>query len=377
MAPQYKAGDYYVGTDGNWYAYDATNGSWVGSSPTAAQKPASKAFFKNRVVAPKGAPSSGTVRVEVLRTKPGVPTKQNSLRYPNDIKDKDTDYVLFQFGKYKPPFSGKTSVGAQLDPNRTKVSSGSKYAAYNASILGKLDSVAGMESIILYMPQDIQSETKANWQGKSFSNLGREGLKLAGGNFSGPGNEYNLGQGMNNAIKALITGAINQVPGVGGNLTLNDTLGVTEGVMLNPNVEVLFDSPELREFTLKFKMTPHDDTEAKTIKQICNTFRKASVPYFDRGATRNYQATGLSGGNVIGVPLVCNVSFMTGSEYNQFVPQYKQTVIQSVQINYTPDGAYATYSGGSPVATELTVKFLETKLIFAEEINTAGEGATL
>ena len=68
--------------------------------------------------------------------------------------------------------------------------------------------------------------------------------------------------------------------------------------------------------------------------------------------------------------MVCNVSFMTGSELHKFLPQYKQTVIQSVKVNYTPDGAYSTYSGGSPVATELVVQFLETKLIFAEEINT-------
>ena len=235
--------------------------------------------------------------------------------------------------------------------------------------------VSGVSPIILYMPQDVQTETKGNWQGKSFSNLGKLGLQ-AGTNFNADLNEYDVGTGMTNAIKALITGAINQVPGVGGNLTLNDTLGVTDGVMLNPNVEVLFDSPELREFSLKFKMTPHDATEAKIIKKICNTFRKASLPFFEGGGSaiggtnNNYQAPEIQGGNVIGVPMVCNVSFMTGSELHKFLPQYKQTVIQSVKVNYTPDGAYSTYAGGSPVATELVVQFLETKLIFAEEINT-------
>jgi hypothetical protein len=39
-----------------------------------------------------------------------------------------------------------------------------------------------------------------------------------------------------------------------------------------------------------------------------------------------------------------------------------------VSANFTPDGAYATYEDGSPVATELTVSFIETKLIFSEEI---------
>ena len=37
-------------------------------------------------------------------------------------------------------------------------------------------------------------------------------------------------------------------------------------------------------------------------------------------------------------------------------------------INYTPDGNYATYGDASPVAYEIKLSFMETKLLFSEEI---------
>jgi len=373
MATNYKNGDYFY-EGGKYMVYQ--DGTWKAQTSITLQNKQVTAPPNAAAIAAAATPSSSTpaptpkpqaaVGAIVLKA-PAVPPKDKSLRYPNDIKNEETDYVMFQFGRYRPPFNNTNTQTPQA--GRANVSSATKYGRYNLSASMKLQEVSGVSPIILYMPQDVQTETKGNWQGKSFSNLGKLGLQAS--NLSANLDDYNVGQGMNNAVKSLITGALNQVPGVGGNLTLNDTLNVSEGVMLNPNVEVLFDSPELREFSLKFKMTPHDATEAKIIKKICNTFRKASLPFFEGGANkRNFGAQELTGGNVIGVPMVCNVSFMTGSELHKFLPQYKQTVIQSVKVNYTPDGAYSTYSGGSPVATELVVQFLETKLIFAEEINT-------
>ena len=52
--------------------------------------------------------------------------------------------------------------------------------------------------------------------------------------------------------------------------------------------------------------------------------------------------------------------------------RYKTCAITKVSVNYAPDGVYATFEDGSPVATELQVSFLETKLVFAEEITVNG-----
>ena len=63
---------------------------------------------------------------------------------------------------------------------------------------------------------------------------------------------------------------------------------------------------------------------------------------------------------------------MRGAIEHKALPRYKMCAITSVDVNYTPDGAYATYNDndnpGQPVAIELSIGFQETKLVFAEEI---------
>ena len=44
--------------------------------------------------------------------------------------------------------------------------------------------------------------------------------------------------------------------------------------------------------------------------------------------------------------------------------------VTQVDVNYTPDGAYATYNdpAAQPVSIELSINFQETKINFAEEV---------
>ena len=70
----------------------------------------------------------------------------------------------------------------------------------------------------------------------------------------------------------------------------------------------------------------------------------------------------------IKIPNFCRVSFMRGSNLNPDVAQYKMCAITQVDVNYTPDGTYATYEDGSMVAIQLTLNFQESKLIFASEV---------
>jgi hypothetical protein len=71
----------------------------------------------------------------------------------------------------------------------------------------------------------------------------------------------------------------------------------------------------------------------------------------------------------IGVPNLCRISFMRGATEHNVLPRYKMLAVTEVSVNYTPDGAYATYrDDGQPVAIELTLNFQETKINFAEEV---------
>ena len=306
-----------------------------------------------------------------------------SLRYPNsDYFEKDSDYMMFEFGKYIPPFlpemvQDRLALG---EAGRNEDIS-SRYIGYNqsSSNFKPITDSKRYRPVILYMPQDISTEVKTSWNAKAFSSMGRGLVAAANGDFNKLG-DYNVPQGLKNTFASLFTQGINAIPGVAGNLSLNDVTGSTRGVILNPNVEVLFDQPDLREFGLKFKLTPHNQEEAKIIRAICRTFQRASLPGFGDDTASSWLDEGgnnvggsdkvsIGGGNMITVPHMCRVSFMKGQGLHPYLTQYKTCAITRVQVNFTPDGNYATYADGAPVATEISLDFLETKLIFDQEIS--------
>tara|TARA_B100001769_G_scaffold102893_1_gene79795 strand:+ start:9013 stop:10341 length:1329 start_codon:yes stop_codon:yes gene_type:complete len=307
------------------------------------------------------------------------PTK-DTLRWPKDINGgvgSGTDYVLFQFGKYKAPF------GNEGNPDNTNA-----YFQYQSS--AALDEWVG-NGIILPMPQDLGNESSSNWQGKTFTGIGRAAIAgAAGGNASFATSK--LGQPLQNikAITAALTAAgLNVLPGVGGNLSMNDITGSTQGIVLNPNAELLYDSPELREIGFTYKLVARNKDEADIIQRIIEEFRSHSLPSWgdqNNPATFTWDANeknkdgngkhekqvmdgeGQGGDTFIHVPNLCHFLFMKGDAINPKLIQFKPCALANVSVNYTADGTYATYLDGAPVAVELGLKFQETKVIFRSDV---------
>ena len=88
-----------------------------------------------------------------------------------------------------------------------------------------------------------------------------------------------------------------------------------------------------------------------------------------QGATGEGGETRIAGENFIRVPHLCKFTFMKGSKPHGWISQFKPCAISNIVVNYTPDNTYATYSDGSPVATEIRLNFQETKLIFRDEVD--------
>ncbi len=312
---------------------------------------------------------------------PGGGTK----RWPNDQIQEKTDYVFFQFGKYIPP----------LSQDALNDSGNNKLRSYDQSI-ARMKVDTNLPSIMLPIPQDLSNTLAAGWQGKAFTGLGRAAVAaMAGGEISAMATKIKDYTGNLKAIQESLTSSVlNLVPGVGGNLDVNDISGATRGVVLNPNAELLYDAPELREIGMSFKMVPRNDTEAKIIRDICQIFRKAALPTWGasdgddggsvKGLTQITQAgpkdiltvgdtdKDFKGENFIRVPRLCKFTFMQGNRTHDYLTQFKPCAMSTVVVNFTPDNTYATYHDGSPVATELRINFQETKLIFAGEVKMNG-----
>lgn len=335
----------------------------------------------------------------------GEQTENNaSLRWPADAYvNEETDYIMFKFGKYEPPlgegrkFKGKTAEDVVSARNKAIESGKVGYWKYKNS--SNLEVISGtplndggeVGPIILPMPQDFQDIMEQNWQGKQFSRVGMTALSgLAGKNFSDITDASSDVRGNLKALGGALTASgMNKIPGVGGNLTLSDVTGSVWGSVLNPNVETLYESPQQREFSMTYKLVPRNDTEANIIKDIVRTFRYAAAPGWgdrtahggwsinNRGTDNDIKAkkTNLKGEgmgdvseNFITVPWLCQFVFQKGSKPNTNLPIIKPCAIKKVGVNYTPDGTYATYGDGSMLSTEITLTFLETKLIFKQDI---------
>lgn len=318
-------------------------------------------------------PSGEDVFSDKIKIKPPKvrPSQSDILRYPFNFKiDPQSDYVIFEFFEYTPPFGsaegeGLSNLGANLIAK-------DGYTLYNLSGLAKDNKASNVvKPIIMYMPEDLQSQYGSRWGGADFATAAVGAMRIIGGKANIPTLPGNIAGSIKNTVFNELLKQINEY--TGDSINLNQMLGSVTGTILNPNTEMLYQGQDLRTFSLSFKMTPRTDKEAKVIKQICNRFKKASMPYVGGQAIfGTFKAP-----NLLKVPLVCQVTFMNGNNIHDYLPQYKLCAISGVEVNYTPDGAYATVGkDGSPVSTQLTVNFKETKILFGNDINIDETGAS-
>ena len=355
-----------------------------------------------------------------------------TYRYPSDVITSETDYVFFQFGKYVAPFSqdqenlrsgkydrkNKTVVTGnesgkniksfdKMGPNERLELQAAQQAKSQEEGLARYNNAGSdyalkpvndagrpYESIMLPIPQDLGHEVAQQWQGKQWTTTGRAATAALGaGNFSDAKRAIGDVSGWATAMQNSLTEmALNTLPGVGGNITINDLSGATSGIVINPNAELMYDSPEMREIGMVFKMVPRTPQESKIIRRICQAFRKHSMPMFggadasgtdanskvtnalyDAGLKGNKEKFNLGGmNNFIRVPNLCKFTFMHGNKVHPYLVQFKPCAISKVEVTYTPDGTFATYKDGAPSAVELRINFMETKVVFADEVELNG-----
>ena len=104
--------------------------------------------------------------------------------------------------------------------------------------------------------------------------------------------------------------------------------------------------------------------------EIVKTFKKVMLPKFNGGTNMSSFWKDSGGGNgFIGNPNLCKITFFKGANPNEAITQFKTCAITDFDVNYTPDGVAAFGPDGYPVATQISLSFMETKLVYAEDVN--------
>ena len=177
------------------------------------------------------------------------------------------------------------------------------------------------------------------------------GLKATVSSLSGD-TKAMFGEAGNEAfLKAYFAGQA-----IGKNITARAT-----GQIINPNLELLFNSPKLRTFSFNFTLTPRDEGESNTIKEIIRFFKKNMNPHITQQSLYLY------------VPNIFQLQYMfAGGSEHPFLNRIKPCALTQFDVNYAPSGRYSTYSDGSMTQYDLTMQFGELAPVYQSDQDQAG-----
>ena len=274
------------------------------------------------------------------------------LRYPRDHTD-DYDYLMIQPIEYVAGFGVGAIGGLTVERASSRIS--------------RQKSATGPR-IYLPMTPGISETNSVGWGSDELNPI-----QLA------------FGQAANNAITTAGSGqAIDAIKnlfkdiGTSANAIINDpnlstavasyfagqAVGANflgrSGIVLNPNLELLFQGPKLRSFRYNFRFTPRDDGEAKEIRRIIKTFKKTM-------AVRQ-----VPGSLFLGVPSIYELRYIFKSDEtgdHPFLNKIKPCALTAFNVNYTPDGSYMTYQDGSMTSYTVDMQFDEIEPIYNEDID--------
>lgn len=272
---------------------------------------------------------------------------ENGLRYPKEISTTQ-DRVKFQAVELLERLNGTPQVNSGFNftfpkPNLNKVD-GPVIIAVQAPISDQNsvdwgpDSVNAIDSALFGVSLDFMIKGNPEQQATDFY----KNLLKGAGDYSG-------------RIQKLLAGQA---------ASINNILARTDNVVLNPNLELLFQGPQLRPFTFQFKMSARNQPEADEIRRIINYFKYHMAVREEKGL-------------FLKAPHVFKIQYEKGEGephpgINLISPNVrtdKACALTNCSVDYTPLGSYMTYKDGTMVAYTLSLQFQELTPILDTDYN--------
>jgi hypothetical protein len=302
----------------------------------------------------------------------GSQYKLSNLQYPRDLGSMTKGhFVQFSLYQRKPQTYASFSSALTLANNLTAdnainfaesvaadvtgitKTAVTKLASPNSSALTYTPEVTAKPDIIsLYMPDTVNLTNQSSYNGTSVMGAVQEAVGLASSVASKvPGIGGILG-GLA-AVPNVALSALNSNPA--------KLLLATQGLALNPKNQLLFEGIDFRSYQMSFTFTPYSAEEAETVRQIIKTFKKHAAP------TIITEAAGM----FFRPPSTVGVQFMFNGKENPNIAKVTESVIESIDVNYAPNG-WSAHENGAPVQTVLTINFKEIQLVDSVMIDKQG-----
>ena len=293
------------------------------------------------------------------------------LKYPLDVGQKNGHYMIFNI-------YARTDSESDLPADDSNISG--NLGSYNANFTSerffdaqsKL-SIAGntlnvgkriqqiKDSIVLYMPDDLSVNYKANYEAAEI------GLAVAAGASLGDLNKgtmtgADLGKGLGMQFAKFIEPVLNF-----GSLTtaqgLNALLQRKTGLAAAPMQEMMFQGVDFRTFSYSFKMTPRNREEARETKRILDTFAFHMLPEkLGEGAPLAFR-----------VPSEFTIRYMYRGGNNNYLNHITFCALTNMKIDYGAGEKFQTFradeTGAPPVQTNVSLEFQELELVDRRRFN--------
>jgi len=172
------------------------------------------------------------------------------------------------------------------------------------------------------------------------------------------------------------TDAFGQVVSAGGSL-LGTALQIG-GNPINPRIEVLFANTLQRQFAFEFLMAPRTEEESYVMDRIIRTFKFHSAPAINGANLDDVNIIGNFSGAIAELgkylipfyvpPAEFDITFFNNGVENDRIPRINTCVLERIEVDYAPQGMYATFSNGYPVACRLSMSFRETEVVHKQRV---------
>ena len=216
-------------------------------------------------------------------------------------------------------------------------------------------------SIILPIPGAISSQNSTDWNGEKMNAIqaagaaailtaGQEGATAAVQGLQNKVEALSEGQTGANVKSALLAAIASNATGTGAQLLTRKT-----GMVLNPNMELLFRGPQLRTFGFEFILTPRSANEGKIILQIIRLFKQGMAP--QRSQDHLFLKT----------PNTFELKYAHEGNSHHALNKFKECALTSCNVEYTPNANYSTFKDGIMTQYKMTLGFSELVPIYNDD----------
>lgn len=290
-------------------------------------------------------PSTGTLRsldgtrskIQGKMAKPVAGGKD--LIYPLD-RSEDADYISFTALEYSARAINNDNSGFSFGARETKKIGG---------------------TVALPIQSGISDSFSVGYNEDTMNPIQAEGAKIAKG-------------AMNDRMKDALADTANKVQNATGemstmieNVFAGEAVGaniltrMTGGIM-NPNLELLFQAPQLRPFNFNFRLTPRSADEGTAVKQIIKFFKQNMAPQQEK--TKLFLKT----------PNVFNIEYKHRSDKHKGLNSIKgPCALTAMNVDYTSEGTYMTFEDGTMISYVVSLSFMELEPVYNSDYDEFGE----